>query len=157
MSIAPCIWFDGTAEEAAHFYVSLFPNSRVDHVSTYPTDTPSGKSGEVMLVEFTLDGRPYQGLNGGPLFKLNEAVSMSVPCRDQAEVDRLWTALTADGGRPVQCGWLQDKYGLFWQIVPERLQILVRSPDRDAARRAMEAMFDMVKIDIATIEAAARG
>jgi predicted 3-demethylubiquinone-9 3-methyltransferase (glyoxalase superfamily) len=156
MTIAPCLWFDGKAEEAANFYVSLFPNSRVDHVTAYPTDTPSGKRGEVMLVDFTLDGQPYQGLNGGPRFKFNEAVSLSVPCRDQAEVDRLWSALTANGGRPVQCGWLQDKYGLFWQIVPQQLQTLVRDPDRDVARRAMEAMFDMVKIDIATIEAAAK-
>jgi predicted 3-demethylubiquinone-9 3-methyltransferase (glyoxalase superfamily) len=157
MSITPCLWFDGNAREAVNFYVSLFSNSRIDNVSTYPTDVPGRKQGDVMMIEFTLDGRAYQALNGGPAFKFNEAISISALCRDQTEVDRLWAALTNDGGRPVQCGWLQDKYGLFWQIVPERLATLVRSPDREVAKRVMEAMFPMVKIDVAAIEAAARG
>lgn len=157
MTITPCLWFEGNAEEAVGFYVSLFPHSRIDQISHYPTDVPGRTQGDVMMIEFTLEGRDYQALNGGPAFKFNEALSMSALCRDQAEVDRLWAALTADGGRPIQCGWLQDKYGLFWQIVPERLATLVRSPDRAVAKRVMEAMFPMVKIDVAAIEAAARG
>ena len=158
MTIAPCLWFNGQAEEAARFYVSVFPNSKIDRVMTAPLDTPGGvKAGDVLFVEFTLDGQPFQALNGGPNFTFSEAISLSVPCPDQALVDRLWDALTADGGRPVVCGWLKDKYGVSWQIVPDGLLELTASPDQDTARRAMEAMMGMVKIDIAAVKAAARG
>ncbi len=153
-----CLWFDGQAEEAARFYVSVFPNSAIDRVMTASLDSPGGtKAGEILFVEFTLNGQPFQALNGGPKFKFNEAISLSVPCRDQAEVDRLWGALTADGGQPVMCGWLKDKYGVSWQIVPQGLLDLTASSDREVARRAMAAMMTMVKIDLAAVEAAARG
>lgn len=155
--VAPCLWFDKKAEEAAAFYTSLLPNSRIDGVLRLHTDTPSGKAGEVVVVDFTLDGCPYQALNGGPRFSFTEAVSLSVRCADQAEVDRLWTALTADGGQEVQCGWLKDKYGLFWQIVPDDLIRLLKSPDTAVARRVAEAMMAMVKIDVAALKAAAEG
>src|SRR3712207_8158471 len=118
--ITPVLWFDGNGEEAANFYVSLLPDSRIDRVTRSPADYPSGKEGDVITVDFTLAGRQYQVLNGGPNFKFNEAVSFMIHCKDQAEVDRLWDALTADGGQPVQCGWLKDRYGLFWQICPEQ-------------------------------------
>ena len=155
--ITPCLWFDGQAEEAAKFYVSLLPDSRVDRVNRSPADYPSGKAGDVLTVEFTLAGQSFMGLNGGPEFRFNEAVSFMIECGDQAEVDRLWEALIADGGSPVECGWLKDRYGLFWQIVPKRLQELMTDPDRDRAKRAMESMMTMVKLDIAAIERAADG
>ena len=145
--IKPCLWFDGVAEEAANFYVSLLPDSRVDKVQRSPADTPSGPAGMVLLVEFTLAGHAFQGLNGGPQFPFTEAVSFSVECEDQAEVDRLWEALTADGGKPVQCGWLKDRFGLSWQIVPKALPKMLGGPDKDGARRAMQAMMKMVKLD----------
>src|SRR6185295_14132924 len=113
---------------------------------TAPIDTPGPKTGAVLLVEFTLAGQPYLALNGGPQFHFSEAISLSVSCKDQAEVDRLWSALTANGGREVQCGWLQDKYGLFWQIVPEAMQRMLRDKDRTKAKRAMEAMVKMIKL-----------
>jgi predicted 3-demethylubiquinone-9 3-methyltransferase (glyoxalase superfamily) len=153
--ISPCLWFDGQAEEAAAFYVSLFPNSRVDKVSRAPADFPSGSAGDVLTVEFTLAGESYIGLNGGPLFKFTEAVSLSVDCADQAEVDRYWEALTADGGVPAPCGWVKDKFGLSWQIVPRRLTELMNDADPGRARRAMEAMLQMSKLDVAALERAA--
>jgi predicted 3-demethylubiquinone-9 3-methyltransferase (glyoxalase superfamily) len=155
--IKPCLWFDGQAEEAANFYASLLPDSRVDHVLRAPADYPNGKAGDVLLVEFTLAGQQFQGLNGGPEFSFTEAVSFSVDCEDQAEVDRLWDALTADGGQPVACSWLKDKYGLSWQIVPRRLTELMADPDSVRAKRAMEAMMGMVKIDVAALERAVEG
>ena len=156
-TITPCLWFDGTAEEAAQLYTSIFPDSRIDRVNRSPADNPSTKEGEVITVEFTLGGRPFIGLNGGPDFQFNEAVSFSIDCQDQAEVDRYWAALTANGGEPSQCGWLKDRFGVSWQVVPRRLTELMAGPDRDAARRAMEAMLEMGKIDVARIEAAAAG
>ena len=153
--IAPCLWFNGQAEEAANFYVSLFEDSRIDYVQRSPTDTPSGPKGMVLLVEFTLAGRRYQGLNGGPQFPFTEAVSFSVSCRDQAEVDRLWDALTADGGAPIACSWLKDRWGLRWQIVPDDLPKLLADPDPARAKRAMEAMMQMTKIDVAALYEAA--
>jgi predicted 3-demethylubiquinone-9 3-methyltransferase (glyoxalase superfamily) len=153
--ISPCLWFDGQAEEAAAFYVSLFPNSRVDKVSRAPADFPSGSAGDVLTVEFTLAGETYVGLNGGPLFKFTEAVSLSVDCADQAEVDRYWEALTANGGAPAPCGWVKDKFGLSWQIVPRRLTELMNDADPGRARRAMEAMLQMSKLDVAALERAA--
>lgn len=154
--IRPCLWFDGDAEEAANYYVSLIPGSELLQVGRSPADNPSTSEGAVLTVEFTLAGRPFLGLNGGPQFRFNEAVSFQVDCEDQAEVDRLWTAL-GDGGEPGPCGWLKDRWGLSWQIVPRRLTELLSDPDPDVARRAMQAMMTMGKIDIAALERAAAG
>lgn len=155
--ITPCLWFDGNAEDAAKFYVTLLPDSRVDKVTRSPTDYPAGSQGDVLTVEFTLAGQSFLGLNGGPEFRFNEAVSFMIDCEDQAEVDRLWDALIADGGKPVQCGWLTDRFGLSWQIVPKQLNEFIASPDRAAATRAMQAMMDMVKLDIAALQRAYDG
>lgn len=155
--ISPCLWFDGDAEEAARFYTSLFPNSHVDSVDRSPADTPSGPEGTVITVNFTLAGHSYIALNGGPDFKFNEAVSFSIDCDDQAEVDRYWDALLADGGEPSVCGWLRDRFGLSWQVIPRQLPEMLNSKDRDAARRAMQAMLNMVKIDVAELERAYSG
>jgi predicted 3-demethylubiquinone-9 3-methyltransferase (glyoxalase superfamily) len=155
--ITPCLWFDGVAEEAANFYVSLLPDSRIDKVMRSPADNPSTSEGAVLTVEFTLAGQPFMGLNGGPQFPFTEAVSFSIDCEDQAEVDRLWDALTADGGKPVQCGWLKDRYGLSWQIVPKAMARMLAGPDKAGAKRAMQAMMKMVKLDVAELERAYRG
>lgn len=155
-AIAPCLWFDGKAEEAARFYVSLLPNSRIDSVLPYTVETPGGKPGEVMLVEFTLAGSAYLALNGGPYFKFTPAISLSVTCADQAELDRLWDALL-DGGTPMECGWLTDRYGVSWQIVPEAMTRMIKDKDSAKVRRVMEAMMTMVKLDIATLERAYHG
>jgi predicted 3-demethylubiquinone-9 3-methyltransferase (glyoxalase superfamily) len=155
--ITPCLWFNFNAEEAAEFYVSLFPNSRIDAVHRSPADNPSMKKGEVLLVEFTLDGRPYTGLNGGPLFPFTEAISLSIDCEDQAEVDHYWNALISGGGAESQCGWCKDKFGLSWQVVPKRMGEILSSPDRAAAERAMQAMLEMKKLDVAALEAAFSG
>ncbi|MEO6876527.1 MAG: VOC family protein [Opitutaceae bacterium] len=152
--IVPCLWFNGDAEKAAKFYVSLLPNSRVDRVFHSPTDTPSGKAGTVLTVEFTLAGQHYLGLNGGPQFPFTEAVSFQIHCANQAEVNRLWARLTK-GGKEIGCGWLRDRWGLSWQIVPVRLTDLMKDRNPARARAAMEAMMEMVKIDIAGIERAA--
>jgi predicted 3-demethylubiquinone-9 3-methyltransferase (glyoxalase superfamily) len=152
--ITPCLWFDGRAQEAAELYVSLLPDSRIDSVMHSPADTPSGPAGMPLLVEFTLAGQEFQGLNGGPDFQFNEAVSFVIDCEDQAEVDRLWEALTADGGEPSMCGWLKDRFGVSWQIVPRRLNELMADPNPDRARRATEAMLQMRKIDVAELERA---
>ncbi|MEJ7753366.1 MAG: VOC family protein [Candidatus Limnocylindrales bacterium] len=146
--IRPCLWFDGKAEEAAEFYVSLLPDSRVDKVWRSPADTPSGPAGMVLTVDFTVAGQPLQGLNGGPDFTFSEAISFGIECEDQAEVDRLWDTLTADGGEPGPCGWLKDRFGLSWQIVPRELNEMMEDPDPDRARRAMEAMLQMGKIEV---------
>jgi predicted 3-demethylubiquinone-9 3-methyltransferase (glyoxalase superfamily) len=153
--ITPCLWFDRNAEEAVRFYTSVFANSTIDHVQRSTVDYPGGTEGSVLIIKFTLAGQSYLALNGGPSVKFNNAISLSVDCEDQAEVDRYWAALTADGGRPVQCSWLVDKYGLSWQIVPRRLPELLSDPDPAKARRVMQAMMQMVKIDIAKLEMAA--
>ncbi len=155
--ISPCLWFDGRAEEAARFYTSVFPASRIDHVQRSPIDYPGGKKGDVILVEFTLAGQSYQALNGGPHDTFNDAISLSVTCTDQAEVDRYWDALTADGGKAVMCGWLKDKYGVSWQIVPEAMMVMMRDPDRTKSKRTMEAMMRMVKLDVAALQRAFDG
>jgi predicted 3-demethylubiquinone-9 3-methyltransferase (glyoxalase superfamily) len=152
--ITPCLWFDGDAEKAANFYVSLFPDSHIDQVMRSPADTPSGPEGSVLTVEFTLAGQKFTGLNGGSDFRFNEAVSFQVDCADQAEVDRLWEALSADPSAEV-CGWVKDRFGLSWQIIPRALPELLGDPDPDRARRAMEAMLKMKKIDVAELERAA--
>jgi len=154
--VTPCLWFDGNAEEAANFYVSLLPDSRIDRVSRSPAETPSGPAGMVLVVDFTLGGTKFTGLNGGPQFPFTEAVSFQIACEDQAEVDRLWAAL-CDGGSPGRCGWLTDRWGLSWQIVPTRLHELLADPDPERSRRAMEAMLEMNKLDIAELERAADG
>jgi predicted 3-demethylubiquinone-9 3-methyltransferase (glyoxalase superfamily) len=156
-SITPCLWFDGQAEEAANLYVSIFPDSRVDKVTRTPSDYPAGKAGQVITVEFTLMGRPFLGLNGGPEFKFSEAVSFSISCEDQAEVDLYWDALTANGGEPGPCGWCKDRFGLSWQVVPKALPRLLADPDRARAGRAMQAMMKMKKLDVAALEKAAEG
>lgn len=152
--ITPFLSFDGKAEEAARFYVSLLPDSRIDRITRSPMDTPGGPAGTVLVVEFTLAGSSYIALNT-PGFTFTEAVSFMISCEDQAETDRLWAALTADGGEAVACGWLKDKYGVFWQVTPSRMMELLRDPDRSRAHRAMKAMTEMVKLDIAAIEQAA--
>ncbi|MEA3051574.1 MAG: hypothetical protein QOG72_477 [Sphingomonadales bacterium] len=155
--ITPVLWFDGNGEEAANFYVSLLPDSRIDRVTRSPADYPSGKEGDVITVDFTLAGRQYQVLNGGPQFPFTEAVSFMIHCEDQAEVDRLWDALTADGGEAVQCGWLKDRFGFRWQICPEEMLEMLASDDRAAARRAFEAMMTMVKLDLPELKRAFEG
>jgi predicted 3-demethylubiquinone-9 3-methyltransferase (glyoxalase superfamily) len=155
--VTPCLWFDGQAEEAARFYVSLLPDSRIDRVVRSPADTPSGPAGMVLVVEFTLGGNKFVGLNGGPQFKFTEAVSFQIACADQAEVDRLWTALISNGGEPSQCSWLKDRWGLSWQIVPIRFFQLMTDPDPERSRRTMKAMMTMTKLDIAALERAADG
>jgi predicted 3-demethylubiquinone-9 3-methyltransferase (glyoxalase superfamily) len=154
--VMPCLWFDGQAEEAAKFYVSLLPNSRMGKVTRSAVDTPSGPAGMVLLVQFTLAGNEYLALNGGPQYKFTEAVSFHIACADQQEVDRLWAALS-DGGSDMACGWLKDRWGLSWQIIPERLHQLISHPDPARAQRAMHAMMQMVKINIAELERAADG
>ena len=155
--ITPCLWFDGQGEEAANLYISLLPDSRIRHIQRAPAANPSTPEGAVLVVEFTLAGQDYMALNGGPHFKFNEAVSFVIACEDQAEVDRLWDALIADGGQPSQCGWLKDKFGLSWQITPTILPKLLGDPDPERARRAFEAMMGMKKIDIAALQKAADG
>lgn len=152
--VRTCLWFDHEAEEAAKFYVSLFPHSRILDVAHY-TEAGPGKPGSVMMVTFQLAGVEYLALNAGPIFKFTEAISLSVDCADQAEVDRLWEKL-GEGGSYSRCGWLKDRYGLSWQIAPSRVVELIKGPDKAGAKRAMEAMLTMAKLDIATIEAAYR-
>jgi predicted 3-demethylubiquinone-9 3-methyltransferase (glyoxalase superfamily) len=154
--VSPCLWFDGQAEQAARYYVSLLPNSQIDRVVRSPADNPSGPAGMVLVVEFTLAGNKFSGLNGGPQFRFTEAVSFVIACADQAEVDRLWSALS-DGGSPGNCGWIKDRWGLSWQIVPTRLFELLNDADPERSRRAMEAMLKMTKLDIAKLERAASG
>jgi predicted 3-demethylubiquinone-9 3-methyltransferase (glyoxalase superfamily) len=153
-NVTPFLWFDHQAEEAANFYVSVFPNSKVTSVSRYPEGAP-GMGGKVMTVGYELDGKPFTALNAGPHFKFTEAVSFVIHCKDQAEVDHYWSKLTADGGQESQCGWLKDKYGLSWQVTPDRLVELMTDPDKAKAGRVMAAMMQMVKIDIPTLEKAA--
>jgi predicted 3-demethylubiquinone-9 3-methyltransferase (glyoxalase superfamily) len=155
--ITPCLWFDGVAEEAAEFYTSLFPDSHIDDVGRSAADNPSTPKGAVLTVEFTLGGRSFIGLNGGPDFKFNESISLQIDCADQAEVDRYWDALIEGGGEWSVCGWLKDRFGLSWQVAPRRLTEMLASPDRAAAERAMQAMMKMKKIDIAELEAAYEG
>ncbi|WP_106640353.1 VOC family protein [Allosphingosinicella vermicomposti] len=154
--IIPCLWFDKQAEEAAKFYVSLLPDSRIDKVHRAPDDYPAGKQGDVLMVEFTLAGQSYTALNGGPYFTPNEAVSLQIMCDDQAEVDRLWGALSAVP-ESEQCGWVKDRYGFSWQIVPKRMNELLGDPDPSRSQRAFKAMMGMKKLDIAALEAAAHG
>jgi len=148
--ITPFLWFDTQAEEAMNFYVSLFKNSKVKDISR-------GPDGRAFIVSFELDGQEFMGLNAGPQFKFNEAVSMYVDCADQAEADHFWNALTVDGGEESQCGWLKDKYGLSWQIVPRQLTKLMGDPDPAKSQRVMDAMLKMQKIIVADLQKAYDG
>jgi 2-polyprenyl-6-hydroxyphenyl methylase/3-demethylubiquinone-9 3-methyltransferase len=152
-----CLWFDGTALEAAQFYADTFPDSAVRAVHRAPGDYPSGKEGDVLTVEFTVLGIPCLGLNGGAAFPQTEAFSFQVATEDQAETDRLWNAIVDNGGQESACGWCKDKWGVSWQITPRVLSEAITDPDRAAAKRAFDAMMEMRKIDIATIQAARRG
>jgi predicted 3-demethylubiquinone-9 3-methyltransferase (glyoxalase superfamily) len=154
--ISPCLWFDGEAEAAATFYVSLLPDSRIDRVQRNVVDGPAGRAGTVLIVAFTLAGQSFLALNGGRRFEYTHAVSFHIDCADQAEVDRLWGALS-DGGATEQCGWLRDRYGVSWQIVPTVLPALLGDPDPAKAGRVMRAMLQMTKLDIAGLEAAYGG
>ena len=155
--IRPCLWFATDAEEAARFYVSLFPNSSVDHVQKSVMDSPGGKAGDVLMVEFTLAGQKFLALNGGQKVEYTWAVSMAVDCDDQAEVDRLWDGILKGGGEAQQCGWIKDRWGLSWQITPRVMLKLLADPDKAKAARAFQAMLGMVKLDAAAIERAAAG
>jgi predicted 3-demethylubiquinone-9 3-methyltransferase (glyoxalase superfamily) len=154
--ITPCLWYDGAAEEAASFYTTLFPDSRIDRVTCYGEGMPF-PAGTAMLVEFTVAGRSYQGLNGGPQFPFTEAVSLSVTATDQAEIDRLWSALIRDGGAESMCGWCKDRWGLSWQIVPQAMIDMQRSGTPEQIGRMFAVMMSMRKLDIATLESAFRG
>lgn len=154
--IHPRLWYAKDAEAAARFYTSIFPDSRVDRVSTMPNESPSGPPGSVVVVEFTLFGQPFLAMSAGPLDPFNHAISLAVTCEDQAELDQYWYALLK-GGEAEQCGWLKDKYGVAWQIVPAEMQDMMASPDKAKARRAADAMMKMVKLDIAKLRAAFEG
>ena len=150
------LWFDGQAEEAAEFYCSIFPNSRILMKTRYPKDSP-GPEGEVMTVEWELDGIRFVGINGGPMFTFSEAVSQQINVETQEELDRYWDALTADGGEEGPCGWCKDRFGLSWQVTPQGMDEVFADPDPEKARRAFKAMESMKKLDIAALRAAAEG
>ena len=155
-NIEPCLWFDKEAEEAAKFYVSIFPNSKINRVSHY-TEVGPRPAGMVLTVEFTLDGKPFMALNGGPDFPFTEAISLSIECDTQKEIDHYWSRLQEGGGREIECGWLKDRYGLSWQVSPKKMGEWITDKDRAKADRVMRAMLKMKKIDIAELETAARG
>lgn len=155
--ITPFLWYSSEAEEAAHFYASIFPDSRVTRVTTLPSESPSGPPGSVKVVEFELFGQPFTAMSAGPLDQFNHSISLFVTCEDQAEIDRYWDGLLAGGGTPEACGWLRDRYGLSWQIAPAVISEMMADPDRARAKRAADAMLEMVKFDIAALEAAYAG
>jgi predicted 3-demethylubiquinone-9 3-methyltransferase (glyoxalase superfamily) len=152
--IVPHLWFTDKAEEAAAFYVSLFPESHVDSVTAMPIETPSGPPGSVKIVEFTLAGQQFTAISAGPLDPFNHAISFIVNCEDQAEIDRMWDGLLSGGGAPEQCGWLRDRYGVYWQVVPAGFGEMARDPDQARVKRVMEATLKMVKFDIAELQRA---
>jgi predicted 3-demethylubiquinone-9 3-methyltransferase (glyoxalase superfamily) len=156
MDVVPSLWYIEKASEAARFYVSLLPDSRIDHITTLPAESPAGPAGSVEVVEFTLLGRPFWAMAAGPLDPFNHAISFTILCDTQVEIDRLWEGLGA-GGSYEECGWLRDRYGVAWQITPRVMGELMRDPDRAKARRVSEAMLKMKKFDIATLERAAAG
>ena len=155
--VSPCLWFDGEAEEAAKLYVSLLPDSRIELIQRNLIDGPAGKAGSVLVVQFTLGGQQFMALNGGRRFEYTHAVSFKIDCADQAEVDRLWEALSSNGGSVERCGWLKDRFGVSWQIVPSVLPKLLGGSDRAGAERAMKAMLQMGKLDIAELQRAYEG
>lgn len=155
--ITPFLWYASEAEEAANFYASIFPDSRVIRVTTLPSESPSGPPGSVKVVDFELFGQRFTAMSAGPLDQFNHAISLVVTCDDQAEIDRYWDGLLAGGGTTEACGWLRDRYGLSWQIVPAVMAEMMADPDRSRARRASDAMLKMVKFDIAALEKAFNG
>lgn len=155
-AITPCLWFDTQGEEAARYWVSLFPNSSITSVQLWGDENPERK-GTPLLIEFVLDGSPFTALNGGPEFTFSEAFSLQIDCADQAEVDHYWDAFVGDGGEESDCGWCKDKYGFSWQVVPRILTELLAGPDKDRAGRAMQAMLTMKRLDVATFERVAAG
>ena len=158
--ITPCLWFDTEAEEAANFYVSIFPNSKIIRIERYPeagSEVHGKPAGSVMVAVFSLDGQEFTALNGGPQFKFDEAVSFQIPCADQKEVDYFWSKLTADGGEEGPCGWVKDKFGLSWQVSPTRLQEMLSDPDPARRDRVMTQMLKMKKLDLAPLERAFAG
>lgn len=159
-SITPCLWFDKEGEDAAKFYASIFPNSKIVHVGRYTEDGKEfhgREPGSAMIVEFELDGKPFQALNGGPHFKIDEAVSFSISTKDQAETDYYWEKLTADGGAESMCGWLKDKFGVSWQVVPKPFVEMMKNGDAEQTSRVMQAVFTMKKINIAALKDAYAG
>jgi predicted 3-demethylubiquinone-9 3-methyltransferase (glyoxalase superfamily) len=154
--ISPFLWYSTQAEEAAAFYTSLFPDSRIVRVTAMPSDSPSGPAGTVKIVDFELFGQSFVAMSAGPLDPFNHAISLFVTCQDQAEIDRYWSALI-EGGAPQACGWLRDRYGLYWQIVPESLVRMMSDADRARGKRAMDAMMKMTKLDVAALQAAYDG
>jgi predicted 3-demethylubiquinone-9 3-methyltransferase (glyoxalase superfamily) len=159
-NITTCLWFDGRAEEAARFYVSVFKNAKMGNASHYPDtgqETHGQKAGAVLVAEFSVDGRNFVCLNGGPQFKFTEAISLMIPCKDQSEIDYYWEKLTANGGQEGPCGWLKDKYGLSWQVYPEIMMKLLTDPDQMKVKRVMDAFMKMHKFDLAEIERAYAG
>jgi predicted 3-demethylubiquinone-9 3-methyltransferase (glyoxalase superfamily) len=155
--IAPCLWFDNNAEEAVNFYIAIFKNSQVDHLGRFTQEGQTGPDVPVMYIDFTLNGQPFQAINGGPLFQFTEAISFAIECADQAEVDYYWDALTADGGEPGPCGWLKDKYGVSWQVTPRLLRELLSSEEKERASQTLRAMLQMGKLDVAALQAAYDG
>jgi predicted 3-demethylubiquinone-9 3-methyltransferase (glyoxalase superfamily) len=157
VKIAPHLWYTKEAEEAARFYASVFPDSRVDRVNAMPADSPSGPAGSVKIVSFTLFGQRFEAISAGPLDPFNHAISFVVFCEDQQEIDRYWNAILEGGGKAEQCGWIRDRFGVCWQIVPRALDDMITDTDPVRGRRVAEAMLKMVKLDVATLEAAFRG
>ncbi|MET0710695.1 MAG: VOC family protein [Tardiphaga sp.] len=155
--VSPCLWFNGEAEEAANLYVSLLPDSRIEKIQRNLVDGPAGKAGTVLVVDFTLAGQRFMALNGGMKMEYTHAVSFNIDCADQAEVDRLWDALRANGGKAEQCGWLKDRFGVSWQIVPTALMKYIGGSDSAGAKRAMQAMLEMVKLDVEGLKRAYEG
>jgi predicted 3-demethylubiquinone-9 3-methyltransferase (glyoxalase superfamily) len=155
--ISPCLWFDGDAEEAANFYITLLPNSRIDHVQRSPVDYPGGNKGAVLMVTFTLAGQSFQALNGGSKIEHSNAISFSIDCADQAEVDTLWAKLLESGGEEVACSWIKDRYGMSWQIVPSIMLKYLADRDPERSARVMRAMMGMVKLDVAALQKAYEG
>ena len=155
--LIPSLWYAKDAEAAARFYASIFPDSRVDYVAPLPTDSPSGPAGSVQVVQFTLFGQPVQAITAGPHHDFNDAFSFTVMCDTQAEIDRYWNAILENGGKPQACGWLIDRYGVRWQIVPARWEKMMAETDQARAKRVADAMLKMVKLDIAALERAYRG
>ena len=157
MELTTCLWFNGNAREAATFYTSIFPDSRLADNWLAPTDTPGNAQGDEVVVNFTIFGTPYIGLNGGPQFPHTQAISFLIPCSDQAEIDKYWELLTADGGKESQCGWLWDKFGVSWQVTSPSMTKFIAGPDAAGAMRATQAMLEMTKIDLKVMEDAYLG
>jgi len=154
MKLTTCLWFDGKAREAANFYTSIFPDSSIEDNWIAPTDTPGNKQGEEVVVNFTIFGQAFIGLNGGPQFPHSEAISFQIPCADQAEIDKYWSLLIANGGQESQCGWLKDKFGVSWQVISSEMNVYLGGKDPQGAQRATQAMLSMRKIDLEAIKQA---